>query len=55
LEGFNWIGCELTPDYLPIIAARTANAANDYPATNTIQNPDNTTQKQMGLFDRIDR
>jgi len=55
LEKFEWIGCELTAEYLPIIAARTANAANDYPATNTIQNPDNTTQTQMGLFDRIDQ
>ena len=24
LEGFDWIGCELTDDYLPIIEARTA-------------------------------
>jgi len=55
LEKFEWIGCELTADYLPIIAARTANAANDYPVTNTIQNPDNTTQTQMGLFDTPDQ
>lgn len=26
LEGFNWIGCELTDDYLPIIEARVAHA-----------------------------
>jgi len=55
LERFDWIGCELTAEYLPIIAARTANAANDYPPTNTIQNPDNTTQTQMGLFDAPDQ
>ena len=55
LEGYDWIGCEITADYLPIITARTANAANDYPANNTIQNPDNTTQTQMGLFDRHDQ
>ena len=55
LEGYDWIGCEITADYLPIIAARTANAANDYPVTNTIQNPDNTTQTQMGLFDTPDQ
>jgi DNA modification methylase len=24
LEGFNWVGCELTDDYLPIIEGRTA-------------------------------
>lgn len=55
LEKFEWIGCELTAEYLPIIEGRTANAANDYPATNTIQNSDNTTQTQMGLFDRTDK
>ena len=28
LEGFDWIGCELTDDYLPIIEARTTWAAS---------------------------
>ena len=51
LEGFNWIGCELTADYLPIIEARTLHAARDYPAINTIQNADNSTQSQLGLFE----
>ena len=51
LEGFNWIGCELTAEYLPIIEARTLHAARDYPAVNTIQNPDNSTQSQLGLFE----
>ena len=55
LEGFEWIGCELTADYLPIIEGRTTNAKRDYPATNTIQNSNNTTQTQMGLFDRTDQ
>jgi len=50
LEGFNWVGCELTAEYLPIIEARTLHAARDYPAINTIQNADNSTQSQLGLF-----
>lgn len=29
LEGFDWIGCELTDEYLPIIAARVAWARNE--------------------------
>lgn len=53
LEGFNWIGCELTAEYLPIIEARTLNAARDYPALNTIQNADNSTQSQLGLFGEL--
>jgi DNA modification methylase len=51
LEGFNWIGCELTAEYLPIIEARCANAMSDYPPINTIQNPDNSTESQLGLFE----
>jgi hypothetical protein len=31
LEGFDWIGCELTPDYLPIIEARVAWAETQTP------------------------
>ena len=31
LEGFDWIGCELTDDYLPIIHARTEWAAQNRP------------------------
>jgi len=31
LEGFAWIGCELTDDYLPIIEARTAWAEQNRP------------------------
>ena len=53
LEGFEWIGCELTAEYLPIIEARTLHAARDYPAINTIQNPDNSTQSQLGLFGEL--
>jgi site-specific DNA-methyltransferase (adenine-specific) len=30
LEGFNWIGCEMTEDYWPIIEARVAWAESDY-------------------------
>ena len=51
LEGYDWIGCEITAEYLPIIAARCANAMSDYPPINTIQNPDNSTESQLGLFD----
>lgn len=29
LEGFDWLGCELTDEYLPIIAARVAWARNE--------------------------
>jgi site-specific DNA-methyltransferase (adenine-specific) len=28
LEGFDWIGCEMTEDYFPIIEARVAWAVN---------------------------
>jgi len=31
LEGFDWIGCELTDDYLPIIQARVAWAEQHQP------------------------
>ena len=31
LEGFEWIGCELTDDYLPIIHARTEWAEQNRP------------------------
>jgi len=51
LEGYDWIGCEITAEYLPIIEARCANAMSDYPPINTIQNPDNSTESQLGLFD----
>jgi len=51
LEGYDWIGCEITAEYLPIIEARCANAMSDYPPINTIQNSDNSTESQLGLFD----
>jgi len=28
LEGFDWLGCELTADYLPLIAQRLARVAD---------------------------
>ena len=28
LEGFDWIGCEMTEEYFPLIEARTEWAAN---------------------------
>jgi site-specific DNA-methyltransferase (adenine-specific) len=37
LEGFTWIGCEMTADYLPIIAGRVAHA--EASASDTPRNP----------------
>jgi DNA modification methylase len=51
LEDYDWIGCELTAEYLPIIEARCANAMSDYPPIDTIQNSDNSTESQLGLFE----
>jgi site-specific DNA-methyltransferase (adenine-specific) len=40
LEGFQWIGCEMTEDYFSIIEARVAWAQNEY----------STKQEQESLF-----
>jgi site-specific DNA-methyltransferase (adenine-specific) len=43
LEGFNWIGCELTEDYWPIIEARVVWAENQEPEIPTQPNDDQQT------------
>jgi site-specific DNA-methyltransferase (adenine-specific) len=42
LEGFSFIGCEMTPEYIPIAEARLAHALAKYLAAQSCRRCDNT-------------
>lgn len=49
-EGFNFIGCELSPEYMEIAKARIAHAQNKQPVENIVECKDNDCKKKKTLF-----